>query len=42
MTDIMVPGPVMTLERMNICQNAMSAPLYTFRYANIIINLYIV
>ena len=47
MTDILVPGPVMTQERMNICQNTMSAPrllthLYTFRYTNIIITLYIV
>ena len=29
MTDILVPGPVMTLERMDICQNAMSAPRLT-------------
>jgi len=26
MTDILVPGPVMTQEQMNICQNATSAP----------------
>jgi len=29
MTEILVLGPVMTQERMNICQNAMSAPRLT-------------
>jgi len=29
MTELLVPGPLMTQERMNICQNGMSAPRLT-------------